>query len=361
MNAPGYGTASDESDFMHSPRGKIAVNAENPKSGRFWLGLGLGTAAGYVVAQQLWVLWQLFRKDVERTLATQTNEAEPGLLFADTEDTETYQVSHTIEDGIERIAYTPKERRFQTPILMQHGMWHGAWCWHLWQELLAEWGWESHTFSLPGHAGSPVQRPIGLCTLDYYLSFLKAEAARLSRRPVLMGHSMGGALTQWYLKYVGDDLAAAVLVAPWVSHAAFRDGFFRFLRLDPLGCLLMMRDWTATSFIRTPQRAARALISERAVYSPEALHARLTPESALILYQHNPPFWSPAKQVKTPMLWLAGEEDAVISEAAEQRSAAHYGADYIVVEKAGHNLMMEHNYQQTAEIIHHWLIQQGVG
>jgi hypothetical protein len=87
MNAPGYGTASNESDFMHSPRGKIAVNAENPKSGRFWLGLGLGTAAGYVVAQQLWVLWQLFRKDVERTLATQTNEAEPGLLFADTEDT----------------------------------------------------------------------------------------------------------------------------------------------------------------------------------------------------------------------------------------------------------------------------------
>ena len=133
---------------------------------------------------------------------------------------------------------------------------------------------------------------------------------------------MGGALAQWYLKYVGDHLPAAVLVAPWVSHSAFQDGFVRFLRLDPLGCLLMMLDWTSTPLIRTPQRAARALISERAVCSPEALHAKLTPESALILYQHNPPFWSPAEHVKTPMLWLAGEKDTLIGQAAERRSAA---------------------------------------
>jgi pimeloyl-ACP methyl ester carboxylesterase len=333
----------------------------NRESARFWLGLGLGTVAGWVVAQQLWVLWQLLNKDVQRTLATQTNRAEKGLLLAETSETETCEVSHTIEDGIERVVVRPKDRRFQTPILMQHGMWHGAWCWHLWQELLAGWGWESHAFSLPGHAGSPVQRPIALCTLDYYLSFLKAEVERFPQRPVLMGHSMGGALTQWYLRHVGDDLPAAVLVAPWVSHAAFRDGFFRFLQLDLLGCLMMMWDWTSTPLIRTPQRAAKALVSERAVTSPQELHARLTPESALILYQHNPPFWSPAKCVQTPMLWLAGEEDALIGEAAERRSAAHYGADYVVVEKAGHNLMMEHNYRQTAKTIHDWLVEQGIG
>ena len=260
--------------------------------------------------------------------------------------------------------YRPHDRRFQTPILMQHGMWHGAWCWHLrigirWQELFAEWGWESHAFSLPGHAGSPTQRPVALCTLDYYLSFLKSEVERLPQRPVLMGHSMGGALTQWYLKYVGDDLPAAVLVAPWVSHAAFRDGLPRFLRLDLAGCLLMMVEWSAAPLVRTPQRAAKALISEKAIYSPEALYAKLNSESAIVMYQHNPPFWSPARHVDTPMLWLAGEDDALIGEPAERRSAAYYGADYVVMEKAGHNLMMEHNYHQAAETIHNWLI--GIG
>ena len=61
------------------------------------------------------------------------------------------------------------------------------------------------------------------------------------------------------------------------------------------------------------------------------------------------------------MLWLAAEEDALIGEPAERRSAAHYSADYVVVEKAGHNLMVEHNHRQTAEVIRDWLIEQGIG
>jgi hypothetical protein len=37
-----------------------------------------------------------------------------------------YRVSHTIQDGIERVVYTPHARRFATPIVLQHGMWYGA-------------------------------------------------------------------------------------------------------------------------------------------------------------------------------------------------------------------------------------------
>ncbi|MCL4298425.1 MAG: alpha/beta fold hydrolase [Anaerolineae bacterium] len=263
---------------------------------------------------------------------------------------------HNIEGGIERISYIPKRPRFQTPILMQHGMWHGAWCWQSWQELLAQWGWASHAFSLPGHAGSPRQRPNRWCTLGYYLRFLEVEVERLPRRPVLMGHSMGGALVQWYLKYGGDDLPAAVLVAPWVSHNTYAGGLLRFLRLDPVGVLLATLTAWATPYIRTPAQAAKKLISNDALYSPEELHARLGPESALVMMQHNPPLWFPAKTVKTPLLWLAGERDAVVGEAAQRRSAAYYGADYRVVPgAAAHNLMMEHNYRQTAAMIYDWL------
>jgi pimeloyl-ACP methyl ester carboxylesterase len=60
------------------------------------------------------------------------------------------------------------------------------------------------------------------------------------------------------------------------------------------------------------------------------------------------------------MLWLAGEQDAVIGVDYQRRSAAHYSAEYYVAEGAGHNLMMEHNYRQTAEAIHHWLVRQGI-
>ncbi|MBN1485281.1 MAG: alpha/beta fold hydrolase [Chloroflexia bacterium] len=317
--------------------------------------LGLGALLGWIVAQQLAILSALQRIDVQQSLTQTIRPLQPGLQFKEQREIAGCTITHTVEDGVERIVYKPHQPRFQTPLLMQHGMFHGAWCWHLWQELFAGWGWESHAFSLPGHAGSPVRRRIAHCTLDYYLRFLKAEVERLPRRPVLVGHSMGGALIQWYLKYVGDDLPAAVLVAPWVSHHMFEEGAGRFLRLDPLFYALMLLSGTANPMVRTPQRAARLFISERAVYSPPELHARLGPESMRVLYQHNWPFWRPPERVRTPLLWVAGEQDAGISEAAERRSAAHYRADYIVAEQAGHNLIMEHNYRQTAERIQQWL------
>lgn len=276
-----------------------------------------------------------------------------------TQETKAFAVQHVLENGIERVTYMPRGRRFETPILMQHGMWHGAWCWQHWQELLAEWGWESHSFSLPGHAGSPKQRPIYFCTLDYYLKFLKAEVARLPHKPVLMGHSMGGALTQWYLKYIDDDLPAAVLVAPWASHSTVADSF-RWFPLDPIGVLLVFLTGSTSPFIRTPEHAARKLISPRSIYTPEELHTRLSPESALVMYQHNPPFWYPPNRVKTPLLWLAGEIDAVIGVEAERKSAAHYRADFFVVSEAAHNIMMEYNYRETAKKIHDWLSKHGV-
>ena len=267
-----------------------------------------------------------------------------------------HTVEHTLEHGIERIIYTPDRPRFSRPILMQHGMWHGAWCWRWWQELLADWGWTSIAISLPGHGQSPVQRPIRLCTLGYYLRFLRAEVERLPERPVLMGHSMGGALTQWYLRYAADDLPAAVLVAPWPSHNIQSLPILKSLiSLSPLGYALSFLTLSADPMVRTPRLAGKAFITPGAVLTPEELHARLGPESALVSLQYRPPLWRPAENVKTPMLWLAGEQDTLIPESEEAKSARHYGATYVVVPEAGHNLMLEKSYRATAETIHEWL------
>ncbi len=326
-----------------------------------WLGVGLGALAGYLTAQQLWAIAQLARVDVQKSLLRHRNAAPPGRVFREIRENDVYVRTHTIEDGIERIVYSPKQRRFETPIVMQHGMWHGAWCWELWQALFAAWGWETHAHSLPGHGGSPTQRPIARCTLDYYLGFLRDEVIRQPCPPILMGHSMGGALTQWYLKYVSDDLPAAILVAPWVSHSMFRDGFIRLITYDPVGVLQMLGSWDATPLRRAgPRSAVRFLVGPRAAVPLDALQPRLGPESVIVMYQHNPPFWYPPEQVNTPLLWIAGEDDPLLTEPAERRSAAHYGADYRVAAQARHNVMQEHNYRETAAAIHAWLERQGI-
>jgi len=319
-------------------------------------GFALGGALGFALTQQLWALKQLASIDVWRALETRANRTPAGLDFSQSEETSTYLKTHTVEDGIERIVYRPKHRRFDTPIVMQHGMWHGAWSWEPWQALFAEWGWESRAHSLPGHAASPVQRPIARCTLDYYLVFFKQEILRSPRPPVLMGHSMGGALIQWYFKYVDDNLPAAVLVAPWVSHSMFKDGLWPLLRFDPLCAPLMMKTWDATPMARPGRGSAvRFLLEPDDEVSLAELQPRLGPESLLVLYQHNPPFWYPPSAVKTPLLWIAGEKDPLLREAAERRSAQYYGADYFVAKNARHNVMMARNQAQTARFIHNWL------
>jgi len=305
--------------------------------------------------------WQtkLLSADVHHTLCTETNEAPPGLTLESTEERDAFTVSRTLSDGIERVVYSPRRRAYQTPLLLQHGMWHGAWCWAPWQALFAEWGWESHAFSLPGHGTSLVQRPIAQCTLDYYLYFLKAEVQRLSRPPVLMGHSMGGALTQWYLKYVGD-LPAAVLVASWLSHDLSGHSPLHALMRDPWGFLLMARSGTATPLIRTARRAAEMFITAGALLSPEALHANLGPESRLVILQHHAPFWSPPPRVNAPLLWLAAEKDTLISAQGAARAAAFYKATFVLVKDTGHDVMLEESSASTANTVHEWLTERDI-
>ncbi len=60
------------------------------------------------------------------------------------------------------------------------------------------------------------------------------------------------------------------------------------------------------------------------------------------------------------MLCLAGETDATLKVEAVRQSALHYGADFVIVPEAAHNLMMEHNYRETAEHIHRWLERRGI-
>ena len=52
-------------------------------------------------------LRKLRRIEVHQTLATQTNEGAPGLHFTEAPEPHVCTASHTVEDGIERIAYLP--------------------------------------------------------------------------------------------------------------------------------------------------------------------------------------------------------------------------------------------------------------
>lgn len=266
-----------------------------------------------------------------------------------------YSVEHEIVDGIERITYRPDQPRYQTPLIFQHGAWHGAWCWRYWQELFAEWGWLNHAHSLPAHGKSAAKRPIRLCMMGYYRDTLKQQVDACEQPPVVIGHSMGGAVTQWYLSHVGD-LPAAVLL----TSIPLYDSPLRYLLLDPLGMLMTTLIWHSYPLVRSPERAGAMFLSQNSLISAEDLHRQLDDESPFVPLQLNPLTWHPRKNPKTPILVMAAEKDAIFSIKEEQALAKHYGGEFYLIKDTVHNAMLEHTYQESAQYVHQWLLAQGI-
>lgn len=266
-----------------------------------------------------------------------------------------YQIKQAVVDGIERISYYPDNPRYKTPLLFQHGAWHGAWCWQWWQELFAEWGWVSHAHSLPNHAGSAKKRPVILSTMGFYTEQLKAEVDRLETKPVIIGHSMGGMITQWYLKQHGE-LPAAVLLASIPLH----EYPLRYFIKDPFAMTLAMLTLSGKPFVRNPEVTAHNFISEGALLSPEELHQRMDDESLLVTMQLNHLLWHPRPKPQTPILVMVAEKDTLFSVEEEKQLAKFYGADFHLAEGIAHNVMMERTYRENAQVIHDWLLKKGI-
>lgn len=276
-----------------------------------------------------------------------------GTTFESTKTAPNFTVSHHVRGGIERVHYLPNKPNGNPPLLMVHGMWHAAFCWSAWQAALADQGWESVAFSLPGHGQSPAQRPVPECSLAYYLRFLADEVYRLDCPPILFGHSMGGALAQWYLKYFGS-LPGMVFVASWTSHDILRDCLWNAMKVDPVGSVLSpFLGWKFQ--FRSDVAVRRWFLSNAANSEAAALRPQLGPESEIVLMQHRPATWQPPKPTKMPKLWISAEQDAIVPLSASHRSARHYNADQMDVPGCGHDIMLDPAAVQTAHDIQTWL------
>jgi pimeloyl-ACP methyl ester carboxylesterase len=76
--------------------------------------------------------------------------------------------------------------------VLVHGAWHGAWCWEKVVPLLAARGHRVRAIDLPGHGADP--KPPGQVSWDDYMARMGETIASAQERPILVGHSLGGAV-----------------------------------------------------------------------------------------------------------------------------------------------------------------------
>lgn len=300
-----------------------------------------------------WRIHALLRRAPEEEFASSANlMRDQGETLLSKIEHDLFQARHSVTDGIERIHYRPTRRSEQPPLLLQHGMWHSATCWERWQISLAKCGVETMAYSLPGHGRSPVQRPVKECSLAYYLRFLVDEMSRLNRPPVLVGHSMGGALVQWYLRYVGEPKAAA-FIASWTARDILKDSLSSAMKIDLPGTFLSPFLGSKFQF-RNDRVVQKWFLSEHAGDAARTLRPELGPESEIVLMQHRPPHWSPPVGSRCQKLWIAAESDAIIPLEKSKVAAQEYSAEFATVQ-GGHDLMLDVDAEKSAALLLGWL------
>ena len=185
---------------------------------------------------------------------------------------------------------------------------------------------------LPGHGEKPWPLPGTTSLADYY--GLAASAAA-GKRPVLVGHSMGGWLAQKILEQA--DLPAALL-APLPPKGLPKASFLRLLASRPLAMSRALAGKPVA--MENPAMYGQLFRGRGDDFRAEddfpllaAEPARVALEMGLGLCRCRPP------KGKSPRLVLAAEDDYFVTPRRLARLARRLGAEFYTVAGAGHHLI----------------------
>jgi len=254
---------------------------------------------------------------------------------------------------LEVISREPNTRRFATPLLFVHGTGHAAWCWdENFLPYFAEKGFSSHAVSLRGHGKSEGHEKLKWTSVSEYVADVFQIASNLPKTPVVIGHSLGGLIVQKYLET--HAAPAGILVAPSPSEGMFWSGLPLQFQ-NPLIFLKVAFKQNYAVMFATPKLAKKFLFSANADdkkvaeyvqhFGKESYRANLE----MIYYLPNP------QKVKTPLLVVGAENDALIAPKKIEKTARVFNADCKIFPNIAHDLMLERDWQTVADFMIVWL------
>lgn len=250
------------------------------------------------------------------------------------------------------IAGNPARHR-EHPILFVHGICHGAWCWQPnFAPYFSDLGYDVHAVSLRGHAGSPGRDALHKHRLLDYVDDVVEVAGTLDAKPIIIGHSMGGAITQVTVLNHPDLARAAVLFTPMVPgglkvrevlRTARRGSFPSFIRLLR-GKPLSVQQANALPFFDGRLDAASAALAA------DRLHAESWRALADIMR-----FKTARVPMPIPTLVVGSAEDSIFGSPALHRTANHYGIEPTILDAGCHDLMLDPTWRDSAGLLEEWM------
>lgn len=246
-----------------------------------------------------------------------------------------------------------------TPVLFVHGKWHGAWCWQEhFMPYFAEKGFDVYALSLRGHARSEGHEGLRWNSLADYVRDVEWAVAQIGKPPIIVGHSMGGFITQ---KYLETHQAPAAVLLTSVPHYGLWPSTWTVFRRHPLTVVRVVLTMRLYPVIETPELAREALFSKDIpVDLVASYHKKLQDESFRVYLDELGLNLVRPSRVKTPIMVVGAQDDTIISLKAVRDTARAYGTEAVVLPDTAHDVMLEPRWQVAADRIFDWLAARGL-
>ncbi len=250
---------------------------------------------------------------------------------------------------LERI---PKIKTYDKILLFIHGAQAGAWTFEYFLDYFESKGFECYALSLRGHGKSEGYEMIDTFGLDDYVSDVLSVVSKLNSKPILIGHSMGGAIVQRYVRDYQDTIDSAILLSSAVYGGIDQDSPLGMFFSDSKSFLRKLRNEHKDQKITLETLMRKVVLSPR-FSEPEISEIRqlLTKESKRVKEDLMKPFLPYDFKLNIKVHVIGSKDDLIVGLDDIYKTAKGLHTKPMILSELCHFLTIDPNWIKVAEAI----------
>lgn len=245
-----------------------------------------------------------------------------------------------------------KQKKCLHPLIFIHGAAGGAWYFDHFLKYFADHGFDCYALSLRGHGLSEGKEDIDHFSMNDYVEDVKKVVHSLTEKPILIGHSMGGAITQTYMNKNSNEIHQVILLASAQAGGIDKDSPLGLFFSDAISFLRNMRKLHPQEKITLDGLLNQVVFSNR--FSSEELKnikLKLTKESQRVKKDLLLPYIDDYEKIKIPVAVIGSRNDHIVTIEQINKTAEAFHVEPIWVNDLCHFMTIDPEWEKAAEAI----------
>lgn len=254
---------------------------------------------------------------------------------------------------LEVIEKKPIKRLSPFPLIFIHGAAGGAWYFSNFLDYFSEKGFQCYAISLRGHGLSEGIEDIDTFTLHDYVNDVKSLVDQLDQKPILIGHSMGGAITQSYIGLYQKTIHQAILLSSARAGGIDESSPLGLFFSDSRTFLRELRKKEGHEKMTIDDLLNEVIFSDR--FESHVLvdiKRKLSRESKVVKEDLLKTFIKEGFKLEIPVHVIGSTGDHIISLDDLKKTADFFHTTPILVKDCCHFLTIDPNWMEVAETIY---------